>query len=467
MNNHQTTIQSSISFEGVGLHTGKKVCMVIHPAKVNHGIKFKRVDLDTQPVIDADVLNVVDVSRGTTLEVNGCRVATVEHLLAALAGLAIDNVLIEINAGEVPILDGSARLFIDQLKHVGVQKQNAPRKIFDLKQRITYRDEANGVEIIAEPCNSFKVSVTIDFASDLLGRQHASLDQISDFASEIADSRTFCFLHELEALHEANLVRGGDLANAIVFADPATPKNKLEDLATLFGKDVVEVRDAGYLNNVDLKFENEPARHKLLDVIGDLSLVGMPIQAHIIAKRPGHMANVEFAKLIKKVMTDTKKTVGVPTYDPNVEPVYDSVQITKMLPHRYPFLLVDKILEISDNHIVGLKNVTRNEEFFNGHFPGNPVMPGVLQIEAMAQTGGILILSTVPDPENYDTYFLKIDKTRFKAKVVPGDTLLFKLELLGPVRRGIVEMSGKAYVGNKVVSEAYLMAQIVKRPDAK
>ena len=306
----------------------------------------------------------------------------------------------------------------------------------------------------------------IDYETDLLKQQHASLDNLSDFSDQIASCRTFCFFNELEALHQANLVKGGDLENAIVFADKNTSVDKLQHIAGLFNKEVVEVKEGGYLNNVDLKFENEPARHKLLDVIGDLSLVGTPIKAHIIAKRPGHKANVEFAKIIKTAMKETKKMEMAPTFDPNVEPVFDSTEITKLLPHRYPFLLVDKIIEISENHIVGLKNVTRNEEFFNGHFPGNPVMPGVLQIEAMAQTGGIMILNTVPDPENYDTYFLKIDKTRFKAKVVPGDTLLFKLELLGPVRRGIVEMSGKAYVGNKVVSEAYLMAQIVKRSDA-
>ena len=466
MIDNQKTIEKSAKLSGIGLHTGHQVTMVFHPAPANHGVKFKRVDVEGQPIIEADVFKVTDVSRGTTLEENGVKVATVEHTLAALTGLGIDNVMIELDGPEVPILDGSSKQQIIALRTAGLKDLGDKKKIHHLKKRLVYKDESKGIELIAEPADVFKVSVMIDYETDLLSEQHASLDNLSDFSDQIASCRTFCFFNELEALHQANLVKGGDLENAIVFADKNTSVDKLQHIAGLFNKEVVEVKEGGYLNNVDLKFENEPARHKLLDVIGDLSLVGTPIKAHIIAKRPGHEANVEFAKIIKTAMKETKKMEMAPTFDPNVEPVFDSTEITKLLPHRYPFLLVDKIIEISENHIVGLKNVTRNEEFFNGHFPGNPVMPGVLQIEAMAQTGGIMILNTVPDPENYDTYFLKIDKTRFKAKVVPGDTLLFKLELLGPVRRGIVEMSGKAYVGNKVVSEAYLMAQIVKRSDA-
>jgi UDP-3-O-[3-hydroxymyristoyl] N-acetylglucosamine deacetylase/3-hydroxyacyl-[acyl-carrier-protein] dehydratase len=466
MIDNQKTIEKRAKLSGIGLHTGHQVTMVFHPAPANHGVKFKRVDVEGQPVIDADVFKVTDVSRGTTLEDNGVKVATVEHTLAALTGLGIDNVMIELDGPEVPILDGSSKQQIIALRTAGLKDLGDKKKIHHLKKRLVYKDESKGIELIAEPADVFKVSVMIDYETDLLNEQHASLDNLSDFSDQIASCRTFCFFNELEALHQANLVKGGDLENAIVFADKNTSVDKLKHVAGLFNKEVVEVKEGGYLNNIDLKFENEPARHKLLDVIGDLSLVGTSIRAHIIAKRPGHKANVEFAKIIKTAMKETKKMEMAPTFDPNVEPVFDSTEITKLLPHRYPFLLVDKIIEISENHIVGLKNVTRNEEFFNGHFPGNPVMPGVLQIEAMAQTGGIMILNTVPDPENYDTYFLKIDKTRFKAKVVPGDTLLFKLELLGPVRRGIVEMSGKAYVGNKVVSEAYLMAQIVKRSDA-
>ena len=466
MIDNQKTIEKSAKLKGIGLHTGHQVTMVFHTAPANHGVKFKRVDVEGQPIIEADVFKVTDVSRGTTLEDNGVKVATVEHTLAALTGLGIDNVMIELDGPEVPILDGSSKQQIIALRTAGLKDLGDKKKIHHLKKRLVYKDESKGIELIAEPADVFKVSVMIDYETDLLKQQHASLDNLSDFSDQIASCRTFCFFNELEALHQANLVKGGDLENAIVFADKNTSVDKLQHIAGLFNKEVVEVKEGGYLNNVDLKFENEPARHKLLDVIGDLSLVGTPIKAHIIAKRPGHKANVEFAKIIKTAMKETKKMEMAPTFDPNVEPVFDSTEITKLLPHRYPFLLVDKIIEISENHIVGLKNVTRNEEFFNGHFPGNPVMPGVLQIEAMAQTGGIMILNTVPDPENYDTYFLKIDKTRFKAKVVPGDTLLFKLELLGPVRRGIVEMSGKAYVGNKVVSEAYLMAQIVKRSDA-
>lgn len=467
MMERQKTINKEVSISGVGLHTGVEVNMTFKPAPANHGIRFKRIDLEEAPVIAADVSNVTTVARGTTIESKGASVSTVEHALAALTGLGVDNVEIEIDGPEVPILDGSAKFHVEAIDKAGIVELEQQREILNLSKPLSYQDEANGIEMIALPADKFKVSVMIDYDEDILGSQHASIDCLTEFQAEIANSRTFCFFEELEQLLDHNLIKGGDLDNAIVFAKKGLEKEKLAKVAGLFNKEVVEVKEGGYLNNVELKYDNEPARHKLLDVIGDLSLIGKPINAHIIAKRPGHKANVEFAKIIKSAMKEIKKLEDVPTYDPNVEPVFTSEDISRLLPHKYPFLLVDKVIEISDSHIVGLKNVTRNEEFFNGHFPGNPVMPGVLQVEAMAQTGGIMILNTVPDPENYDTYFLKIDKTRFKNKVVPGDTLLFKLELLGPVRRGIVEMKGTTYVGNKIATEAVLMAQIVKKPDAK
>ncbi len=459
----QHTIQRSVTVVGVGLHTGKNVEMTFHPAPVNHGYKFRRIDLPGQPVIEADVDLVVDTARGTTLCRNGATVATVEHTLAALAGLEIDNILIELNAPETPIMDGSAKIFVEALSSAGLQTQDAERDFISITQNITYKDASRKTEITVMPADDYEVTVMIDFDSRVLGKQHASLNRISEFKSEIANSRTFCFLHELETLYENNLIKGGDLNNAIVIVDKEVSALEMERLKKMFNKDSVEVKKEGILNNLELHWVNEPARHKLLDVVGDLALTGKPIRGKIIASRPGHSSNVEFARMIKAFHKNKKNVSSAPNYDPSAEPVYDVNGIVKMLPHRYPFLLVDKIIEMRENYIVGVKNVTFNEAYFIGHFPGNPIMPGVLQIEALAQTGGIFVLSKVEDPEYYDTYFLKIDKVKFKRKVLPGDTLLLKMELLHPVRRGICEMKATAYVGRNIVTEGELTAQVVKR----
>lgn len=462
-NDFQKTIRTFVTVSGVGLHTGEKATMTFRPAPPNHGFKFQRIDLPDKPIVDADVDYVVDVSRGTTLEKNGVRISTVEHTLAALVGLEIDNVLIELDSAETPIMDGSSKMFIDALLEAGIQEQNEKKVYFDLASNIQYIDPEKNVEMIAMPSDEYQVTVMIDFNSPVLGRQHASVSHIGEFKEEVASSRTFCFLHELEALLDHNLIRGGDLSNAIVVVDKVVSDDELNRLSKLFNQPKVEVRGEGILNNVQLRHQNEPARHKLLDVIGDLALVGASLKAKIIATRPGHAANIAFAKKIKAQMKRMKQLKDVPVYDPNQEPIYDIKSIERLLPHKHPFLLVDKIIELSDKIVVGIKNVTFNEPFFAGHFPGNPIMPGVLQIEALAQTGGILALKTYTDPINYETYFLKIDKAKFKNKVVPGDTLILKLELLSPIRRGICEMKGTAYVGNKVVTEAELVAQIVRK----
>ncbi|WP_189629376.1 MULTISPECIES: bifunctional UDP-3-O-[3-hydroxymyristoyl] N-acetylglucosamine deacetylase/3-hydroxyacyl-ACP dehydratase [Roseivirga] len=460
MKTKQHTIRESITVSGVGLHTGVTANMTFTPAPPNHGIKFQRIDLPDQPVVDADVDYVVDLSRGTTIEHNGARVNTVEHTLAALVGLEIDNVLIKIDGPEPPILDGSSKMFIEALEKVGVQQQNALRNFLEVTESIMYRDPERDVEIAALPLDDFRVTVMVDYNSPVLGSQHASLTDIQDFKKDIASSRTFCFLHELEMLYKNNLIRGGDLNNAIVVVDRVVKDEELDYLAGLFNKPKVEVKKEGILNNVELRHRNEPARHKLLDVVGDLALVGRPIKAQILAARPGHAANVAFAKKLKKAMMANKSSA--PYYDPNVEPVMDINQITQILPHRYPFLLIDKIFHLDETTVAGIKNVTVNEPFFTGHFPGNPVMPGVLQIEAMAQIGGILVLNTVPDPENYTPYFLGIDKCKFRKMVIPGDTIKFKCELTAPIKRGIAQMNGYAYVGNTLVCEASMTARIVK-----
>jgi UDP-3-O-[3-hydroxymyristoyl] N-acetylglucosamine deacetylase / 3-hydroxyacyl-[acyl-carrier-protein] dehydratase len=458
----QHTISEAVSVEGVGLHTGKPVKLTFKPAKENTGYTFFRVDLEGSPQIKADVDNVVDTSRGTTLEQNGARVYTSEHALSALVGLQIDNVIIELNGPEVPIMDGSAAHFIKALKTVSKVQQTAEREYFVIEENITFVDNNKNVEMLAVPEDNFRVTVMVDYHSEILGTQHASMDSIKNFEKEISMCRTFAFLHELEPLFSQNLIKGGDLDNAIVLVAKPVSQEELDKMAVLFNKPKMEIKGLGVLNNTDLHFQNEPARHKLLDIVGDLALLGKPIKGHILAARPGHAGNVSFAKKLKKIMKLKEKNRKVPKYDPNETPLYDIVEIQKRLPHRQPFLLIDKIIEMSDKHIVGVKNVTMNEEFFKGHFPENPVMPGVLQIEAMAQTGGILVLNTVPDPENYLTYFLKIDGVKFKQKVVPGDTLIFSLNLLTPIRRGICHMKGEAYVGDKVVMEAELLAQIVK-----
>lgn len=463
MNGVQRTIKSSFSISGAGLHTGKQVTMTFHPAPVNHGIKFRRTDLEKQPLIEADADLVVDISRGTTLESHGARVMTVEHTLAALSGLQIDNVLIDIDCSETPILDGSSRLYIEALENAGFIDQDALREFIEIDTVLSYSDPNHAIEFIALPGDTFKLSVMIDYDSNVLTSQYAQLDRIEDFKTEIANCRTFVFLHELEYLIHNNLILGGDLSNAIVFVDKIISQDELDRLAAFFNKPRVTVLKEGILNNVSLAFPNEPARHKLLDVIGDLTLVGKPIKGHIIAKRPGHNANVQFAKMIKNHFRVQQKKEKVPFIDPNKPPLYDIIEIQKILPHRPPFLLVDKIIEMTDRSVLAVKNVTMNEAFFIGHFPDEPVMPGVLQVEAMAQSGGILALSTVPDPKDYTAYFLKIENAKFRHKVVPGDTLIFKLELASPIRRGICHMKGTAYVGDQIVTEAELMAQLVKK----
>ncbi len=459
----QKTIKKPATVSGLGLHTGRMVNLTFLPAPENHGIKFKRTDLEGQPVIDADVSLVSDTSRGTTLTKNGAVVSTVEHVLSALTGLEIDNVIIEIDGAETPILDGSARFFVEALTEAGIVEQKAEKDYFVLDSVISYTDPDNKIEIIAIPSREFKVSVMIDFETKVLSTQNANLNHIKQYKDQIAPCRTFVFLHELEYLLNNNLIKGGDLNNAIVFVNKLVNQEELDRLAEVFNKPKVAVKSEGILNNLDLHFPNEPARHKLLDVIGDLTLAGKPVKAHIIANRPGHSANIEFTKLLKKQIERSKTVVKIPEYDPNTKPIYDVQDIMRFLPHRPPFLLVDKILELSDQHVVGLKNVTMNESFFVGHFPKEPVMPGVLQVEAMAQSGGILLLSTVPDPENYITYFLKIEEVKFRHKVVPGDTLIFRLELMAPIRRGLCHMKGVAYVGKKTVMEAVMLAQIVKK----
>ena len=464
MNLKQTTIKAPVTVKGVGLHTGKEVTMTFKPAPENHGFKFQRIDLPGSPIIDADVDNVTDTSRGTTITQNGASVSTVEHTLAALAGLELDNILIEINAPETPIMDGSSIIFIEELEKVGFEIQDADREYFVIPSNITYSESDRQVEMVAMPyIDDYRITVMVDYNSPVLGSQHAGLSGIAQFKKEIASCRTFCFLHELEMLLKNNLIKGGDLNNAIVVVDKVVSEEELDHLAKLFNRDKIAVAREGILNNVELRHQNEPARHKLLDVIGDLALIGMPLKGHVMAARPGHAANVAFAKKIKALIKKDKAKKNIPVYNPNVPPIYDTLGIMNILPHRQPFLLIDKIIELSSKHVVGVKNVTMNEEFFKGHFPGNPVMPGVLQVEAMAQTGGILVLNTVPDPENYWTYFMKIENARFKDKVVPGDTILFRCDLTAPIRRGICQMKGTAFVGDKIVMEAELMAQIVRR----
>ena len=460
---NQQTLKGSVTLHGVGLHTGEKVTMTMKPANPGYGVRFQRVDLPDRPVVKADVDFVVDTSRGTTLEYNGARVSTVEHTLAALVGLGIDNALIELDGPEVPILDGSSRLFVEAIDSVGILEQEAKRIVYSIDTNIHYYDPVKNVDMLAVPSAEYQVTTLIDFNSPVLGTQHATLKHLSEFRKEIGPCRTFCFLHELEYLLDNNLIKGGDLSNAIVVVDKVVSQEELNRLAKIFNKQKIEVKSEGILNNIQLHFTNEPSRHKLLDVVGDLALVGHSIKAHIIASRPGHATNVEFAKKIKQYIKKNKHLSDIPHYDPSQEAIYDISHIEKALPHKYPFLFVDKIIELSDNHVVGIKNVTFNEHFFQGHFPGNRVMPGVLQIEALAQTGGILALNNIKDPENYDTYFLKIDKVRFKQLVRPGDTLILKLELINPIRRGICEMRGAAYVGNKLATEAELVAQIVRK----
>jgi len=458
----QKTIKNEISLTGVGLHTGKEVTMTFKPAPINNGFTFVRVDLQGQPVIEADANYVVNTQRGTNLEKLGVKIQTPEHVLAALVGCDLDNVIIELNASELPIMDGSSKYFVEAIEKAGTEEQEAKRNVYVVKEVISFTDETTGSEILVMPSDDYQVTTMVDFGTKVLGTQNATLKSIADFKDEIANSRTFSFLHELESLLENGLIKGGDLNNAIVYVDKEISESTMENLKKAFGKEQISVKPNGVLDNLTLHYPNEAARHKLLDVIGDLSLIGVRIQGKIIANKPGHYVNTQFAKKLAKIIKIEQRNY-VPVYDLNQEPLMDIHKIMAVLPHRPPFLLIDRIIEMSSTHVVGLKNVTMNENFFVGHFPDAPVMPGVLIVEAMAQTGGILVLSTVPDPENYLTYFMKIDNVKFKHKVLPGDTLIFKCDLISPIRRGICHMQANAYANGKLVAEAELMAQIAKK----
>ena len=462
LNIKQQTIQKSVTLSGVGLHTGVQTNMTFVPAKPNHGIKFQRIDLPGSPIIDADCDNVVDVSRGTTIEQSGARVSTIEHTLAALTGLEIDNVLIQLDGPECAIMDGSSIQFVEILKQAETEEQNAIRDFFEVQEPLFYREAARNVEIAALPLDDYRVTVMVDYNSPVLGSQHASITDIRQFEKEIASCRTFCFLHELEMLYKNNLIRGGDLNNAIVIVDRVVQEDELDNIAKMLGKPKVAVKQEGILNNIELRYKNEPARHKLLDIVGDLTLAGRPLKAQILAARPGHAANVAFAKKLKKAMADSDRK-GRPKYNPSLPPVMDINKVSNILKHRYPFLMIDKVIYLDNESVAAVKNVTINEPYFQGHFPGNPIMPGVLQVEAMVQTGGILVLNTVPDPENYWTYFIGIENFRFRKMVLPGDTLVIQCDLLAPIKRGIAKMSGRAFVGNTLVCEGTMIASIVRK----
>ena len=459
----QKTLNSEVKLSGVGLHTGEQVNMTILPAKEKHGYKFQRVDVEGQPIVKADPDNVTTTERGTTLEKDGAVVSTIEHVLAALYAMQVDNALIQLDGPEVPIMDGSSKPFLDAIKAVGLVEQEEDREYFELTENVKWEDEERGIEFLAIPDDNYRVTVMVDYNSPVLGTQHASMLQIEDFEKEISSCRTFCFLKELEYLATNNLIKGGSLDNAIVLVEREdVTQDEMDHLAKLLGKENLSVTydGIGTLNHTELAFENEPARHKLLDIVGDLALVGKPIKAHILAARPGHAGNVQFAKLLKEQIKKQEQKGKV--FDLDKEPLYNINDIEKMLPHRYPFLLVDKVMEITDDTIIGVKNITMNEPQFTGHFPGNPIFPGVLQIEAMAQCGGVFALSKVEDPHLYSTYFMKIDNVKFKTMVRPGDTVVFELKLLSPIRRGLVNMGGTAYVNGKAVMQADMLAQVVK-----
>jgi len=463
---NQKTIKKPVSIEGVGLHTGEKVKMTLKPAPVNYGFKFVRTDLEGKPEIEASAQFVTKTERGTVLEKNGVQVHTTEHVLAALTGMDIDNCIIELNAPEPPIKDGSSKYFVEMIEKAGTEEQDAEREEFVIKKVISYVDPETESEILIMPSDHFEITTMVDFGTKVLGTQNAYLKELKDFKTEIAPARTFSFLHELEMLLKHGLIKGGDLSNAIIFVDKEISDETKELLKNYFKKDDFEVKSSGILNNLDLQWPNEAARHKLLDVIGDLTLVGTRLKGKVIANKPGHKVNTAFAKKLQKIIKNEKRN-KVPEFDLNKPPLMDIEKIMSLLPHRPPFLMIDRILELSDTHVVGMKNVTMNESFFVGHFPGAPVMPGVLQVEAMAQTGGILVLNSVPDPQSYLTYFMKMDKVKFKRKVKPGDTLIFKAELISPIRRGICHMQAYAYANGFLVAEAEMMAQIVKKDKIK
>lgn len=461
MSTKQKTLNQEVTLKGIGLHTGNEVTLTLKPALENTGFVFVRTDLEGNPTIEADANFVTTTERGTTLEKKGVKIHTCEHVLAALVGMDLDNVIIELNNAEPPILDGSSKYFVEAIEQAGIIQQEKEREYFVIKDIITFTDAETGAEITAIPNDKYEVTTLVDFGTKIVGTQNATLKDLSEFKDNFASARTFSFLHELEYLLDAGLIKGGDLSNAIVYVDKEISESTTEKLKKAFNKEDISVQPNGVLNNLKLNYPNEAARHKLLDVIGDLALIGVRLKAKIIATKPGHFVNTQFAKKINKQYKLFKRK-NVPEFDLKAEPVFDVNGIMKLLPHRYPFLMIDKIIELTDKHVVGVKNVTINEPFFTGHFPTEPVMPGVLQIEAMAQVGGILVLAQQEDPENFSTYFMKIDNVKFKKKVVPGDTIIFKVELLEPIRRGIVNMQGYAYVNDAIVSEGTMMAQVAR-----
>jgi len=463
MTDKQKTLRESVTLNGTGLHTGAKVSLTLKPARVNSGFCFKRTDLEDQPEIKALADNVVFTDRGTVLEENEARISTTEHCLAALRGMGVDNCLIEVNGPEVPILDGSASPFVEAINKAGIEEQDEDKDYFIVKEKMVVEDPETGSSIIAVPEDGETYQALISFDhSILLANQFANLESMDRFEEEISPCRTFVFLHELEPLLKNNLIKGGDLDNAIIIIDKEVDQDELDRLSELFDKPRVEVKPIGILNNLELRYANEPARHKLLDVIGDLALTGKPLKGRIIAKKPGHKINAKFAQVIRKEIKRRQLKTDAPAYDPDAKPIFDINDLKSFLPHRPPFLLVDKIIDLREKTIVGVKNVTMNEPFFVGHFPEEPVMPGVLQVEAMAQIGGILVLSQVENPQDYSTYFMKIDNIKFRKKVIPGDTMIFKLELTTEIRRGVANMKGTAFVGNTIVAEGEFMAQIAR-----